>query len=219
MGLLYPGALVFFALVPALVLAYLARERPSRVTVSSVLAFRALRGFRRERFGGWPRLDWMFFAEVLILSLVVLAMASPFIWKTKFSARRRDRQFRRDAGADALGQEPFRYRARKAGRRIVGRKWRRRNFRLRHRAAAATGRAAVHHADRSAVGAAANQADRRAQRSNDAGELSQQSRVGSARREGDFRRRQRARGAGPRADSSDCGRRRGRERARSVRSR
>ncbi len=81
MGLLYPGALVFFALVPALVLAYLARERPSRVTVSSVLAFRALRGFRRERFGGWPRLDWMFFAEVLILSLVVIAMASPFIWK------------------------------------------------------------------------------------------------------------------------------------------
>lgn len=81
MGLLYPGALVFFALVPALVLAYMARERPSRVTVSSVLAFRALRGFRRERFGGWPRLDWMFFAEVLILSLVVIAMASPFIWK------------------------------------------------------------------------------------------------------------------------------------------
>jgi hypothetical protein len=81
MGLLYPGALAFFALVPALVLAYLARERPSRVTVSSVLAFRALRGFRRERFGGWPRLDWMFFTEVLILSLVVLAMASPFIWK------------------------------------------------------------------------------------------------------------------------------------------
>ena len=81
MGLLYPGALVFFALVPALVLAYLARERPSRVTVSSVLAFRALRGFRRERFGGWPRFDWMFFAEVLILSLAVLAMAGPFIWK------------------------------------------------------------------------------------------------------------------------------------------
>ena len=81
MGLLYPGALVFFAIVPALILAYLARERPSRVTVSSVLAFRALRGFRRERFGGWPRLDWMFFAEMLILSLAVLAMAGPFIWK------------------------------------------------------------------------------------------------------------------------------------------
>ena len=81
MGLLYPGALVFFALIPVLVLAYLAKERPSRVTVSSVLAFRALRGFRRERFGGWPRLDWMFFAEVLILSLVVLALAGPFIWK------------------------------------------------------------------------------------------------------------------------------------------
>jgi hypothetical protein len=81
MGLLYPGALAFFALIPVLVLAYLAKERPSRVTVSSVMAFRALRGFRRERFGGWPRLDWMFFAEVLILSLVVLALAGPFIWK------------------------------------------------------------------------------------------------------------------------------------------
>src|ERR1700691_5663944 len=81
MGLLYPGALAFLLIVPALVLAYLARERPSRVTVSSVMAFRALRGFRRERFGGWPRLDWMFFAEVLILSLVVLAMAGPFVWK------------------------------------------------------------------------------------------------------------------------------------------
>src|SRR5215469_330522 len=83
MGFLYPGALAFFALVPALVLAYLARERPSRVTVSSVLAFRALRGFRRERFGGWPRLDWMFFAEALILSLIVLALAGPFIWSNR----------------------------------------------------------------------------------------------------------------------------------------
>ena len=81
MGLLYPGALAFLLIVPALVLAYLARERPSQVTVSSVMAFRALRGFRRERFGGWPRLDWMFFAEVLILTLAVLAMAGPYIWK------------------------------------------------------------------------------------------------------------------------------------------
>ena len=77
----YTQARSHFLIVPALVLAYLAKERPSRVTVSSVLAFRALRGFRRERFGGWPRLDWMFFAEVLILILAVLAMAGPFIWK------------------------------------------------------------------------------------------------------------------------------------------
>jgi Aerotolerance regulator N-terminal len=79
MGLLYPGALVFAAIVPALVLAYLARERPTRVTVSSVLAFRALRGLRKERFGGRPRLDWMFFAELLILLLAVLAMAGPYV--------------------------------------------------------------------------------------------------------------------------------------------
>jgi hypothetical protein len=79
MGLLYPGALVFAAIVPALLLAYLARERPNRVTVSSVLAFRALRGLRKERFGGRPRLDWMFFAELLILLLAVLAMAGPYV--------------------------------------------------------------------------------------------------------------------------------------------
>ena len=81
MGLLYPGALAFFAIVPALLLAYLARERPSRVIVSSAAAFRALRGFRRERFGGLPRLDWMFFVEALILSLAVLAIAGPFVFR------------------------------------------------------------------------------------------------------------------------------------------
>lgn len=81
MGLLFPRALVFLALVPVLVLAYLARERAARVTVSSVLAFRALRGFRRERFGGRPRLDWRFFAEALILTLAALAMAGPFAWR------------------------------------------------------------------------------------------------------------------------------------------
>jgi Aerotolerance regulator N-terminal len=79
MGFLHPGALALFALVPALVLAYLARERPARVTVSSVLAFRALRGFRKERFGGRPRFDWMFFAELLILCLAVLAIAGPYV--------------------------------------------------------------------------------------------------------------------------------------------
>ena len=79
MGLLYPGALIFFAIVPALVLAYLARERPARVIVSSVLAFRALRGFRNERYGGKPRFDWMFIVELLLLCLAVLAMAGPFI--------------------------------------------------------------------------------------------------------------------------------------------
>ncbi|HYB91612.1 MAG TPA: VWA domain-containing protein [Candidatus Binataceae bacterium] len=82
MGFLFPGAFAFLALVPLLVLAYLARERPSRVTVSSVLAFRALRGFRKERFGGRPKFDWMFYAEALMLALAVLAMAGPFLIRT-----------------------------------------------------------------------------------------------------------------------------------------
>lgn len=81
MGLLNPGALVLLAVVPALVLAYLARERPSRTTVSSTLAFRALHSVRRERFGGRPRFDWTFFLEMLVLILAVLALAGPYVLK------------------------------------------------------------------------------------------------------------------------------------------
>jgi hypothetical protein len=80
MGLLNPGALYYLlALVPALALAYLVRERPRRVVVSSVLAFRALRARRGRRFGGWPRPDWMFFVEMLIIGLAVLAIARPYV--------------------------------------------------------------------------------------------------------------------------------------------
>jgi hypothetical protein len=79
MGFLYPGGLIFFAIVPVLIGAYLARERPARVIVSSAATFRALRGFRRERFGGLPRLDWTFFLEALVLCLAVLAIAGAYI--------------------------------------------------------------------------------------------------------------------------------------------
>src|SRR5690242_976302 len=78
-GLLYPGALAFFALAPLLLIAYLVRERPRSIIVSSVLGYRALRGLRAERPWGRPRLDWLFLVELLTLSLVVLAMAQPFV--------------------------------------------------------------------------------------------------------------------------------------------
>ena len=75
MGFLNPGALYYLlALIPALATAYLVRERPRRIVVSSVLAFRALRARRGQRFGGWPRPDWMFFLELLIIGLAVLAI-------------------------------------------------------------------------------------------------------------------------------------------------
>ena len=60
MGFLYPGALAFFGLVPLLLIAYLVRERPRSVIVSSVLGYRALRTVKSERPWGWPRLDWLF---------------------------------------------------------------------------------------------------------------------------------------------------------------
>lgn len=78
-GFLYPGALIFFALVPLLIVAYLVRERPRSIVVSSILGYRALRALKSERPWGWPRLDWLFLIELLILSLVVLAMAEPYV--------------------------------------------------------------------------------------------------------------------------------------------
>ncbi len=77
-GLLYPAALYLFAIPPLLVIAYLARERPRQVMVSSVIAFRALRAMRGERFGKRPRLRWTFFLELLILCLAVLAITGPY---------------------------------------------------------------------------------------------------------------------------------------------
>ena len=47
-GWLEPGAIDFLAIVPLLILAYLARERPRQATVSSVLAFRALHVMRGQ---------------------------------------------------------------------------------------------------------------------------------------------------------------------------
>jgi hypothetical protein len=81
MGLLNPGALYFLAIVPLLILAYLARERPRQAIVSSVLAFRALHVMRGQRFGGRPRFTWTFFLELLVLCLAVLAMARPYMLK------------------------------------------------------------------------------------------------------------------------------------------
>src|SRR5579863_452361 len=79
MGLLHPAGLLLLALVPALVLAYLARERPRRVTVSSVMAFRALRSPGAERFMGRPRFTWTFYVELAMLLLGVFAIAGPYV--------------------------------------------------------------------------------------------------------------------------------------------
>src|SRR5580700_8326654 len=80
-GLLHPRALYFLGIVPLLILAYLARERPRQAVVSSVLAFRALHVMRGQRFGGRPRFTWTFFLELLALCLAVLAMAEPYVLK------------------------------------------------------------------------------------------------------------------------------------------
>jgi hypothetical protein len=80
-GWLEPRAIDFLAIVPLLILAYLARERPRQATVSSVIAFRALHVMRGQRFGGRPRFTWTFFLELLLLCLAVLAMTRPYLIK------------------------------------------------------------------------------------------------------------------------------------------
>jgi hypothetical protein len=117
MGLLFPGALAFLALTPLLVLAYMARERPRRISVSSVMIFRSIGGRAAGRFGGRPRLDWLFFVELLILCLAVLAMAGPFVTQRSrqyavvlddsvaMQARMADGSTRFTAAADRLKSE------------------------------------------------------------------------------------------------------------------
>jgi hypothetical protein len=78
MGLLYPAGLFLLASIPVLAIAYMVRERPQRLIVSSVIAFRALGGIKGERPWGLPKLDWMFFVEGLILALAALAIAGPY---------------------------------------------------------------------------------------------------------------------------------------------
>ena len=69
MGLLNPGALYYLlALIPALATRLpRARASPPRSRLQRAGLPRAavLRG---RRFGGWPRLDWMFFVEMLIIA-------------------------------------------------------------------------------------------------------------------------------------------------------
>ena len=79
MGLLYPAGLFLLASIPLLVIAYMVRERPQRLIVSSVIAFRALGGLKGDRPWGLPKLDWMFFVEALILALAALALAGPYV--------------------------------------------------------------------------------------------------------------------------------------------
>ncbi|HEY2663782.1 MAG TPA: BatA domain-containing protein, partial [Candidatus Binataceae bacterium] len=79
MGLLYPAGLFLLASIPVLAIAYMVRERPQRLIVSSVIAFRALGGLKGDRPWGLPKLDWMFFIEALILALAALALAGPYV--------------------------------------------------------------------------------------------------------------------------------------------
>jgi hypothetical protein len=79
MSLLNPAGLIFLGILPFLVIAYLARERPRQVIVSSVLAFRALHVMRGERFGGRPRWTWTFFLELLVLGMAAFAIAGPYL--------------------------------------------------------------------------------------------------------------------------------------------
>ena len=162
MGLLYPSALVFFALVPALLIAYLVRERPLRVTVSSVLAFRALRGLKGERPWGRPQLDWLFLVEVLILSLAVLAMAQPYVVR-----RRKPIAVVLDNSAamqarDGVGTIPVRGCARAAGGDAVLGTCRCGNHRVSNRPAAASGGRTVRGRRSGALGDRKGRADRRA---------------------------------------------------------
>ena len=207
MGLLNPGALYYLlALIPALALAYLVRERPRRVVVSSVLAFRALRARRGQRFGGWPRPDWMFFVEMLIIALAVLAIAGPYVTRNGQSDRGGARRLGGDAGRGGLRTQPLRHGARGAHRCARARRPGR-GQPLSDRPAASSRRSAIRERCRSVGGARTVASRRRAVRPGRADRALERACFRHAPSPGDLCRRAAACGAGAAAGRGVRGRR------------
>lgn len=77
MEFLNPAALYAFLLLPLLLLAYLIRGRPRRVTFSSLLFLRDLSTRSAERRWRVIRLPPIFFLQLLLLALLVLALGEP----------------------------------------------------------------------------------------------------------------------------------------------
>lgn len=77
MEFLNPAALYAFWLLPLLVVAYLIRGRPRRVIFSSLLFLKELSARSSERPWGVLRLPPIFFLQLLLLALLILAMGEP----------------------------------------------------------------------------------------------------------------------------------------------
>lgn len=77
MEFLNPGALHAFWLLPLLVVAYLIRGRPRRVVFSSLLLLEDLAARSSERPRSILRLPPIFFLQLLLLALLIVAMGEP----------------------------------------------------------------------------------------------------------------------------------------------
>lgn len=77
MEFLNPSALYAFWLLPVLLAAYLIRRRPRRVIFSSLLFLKDLSTRSSERPWGALRLPPIFFLQLLLLALLILAMGEP----------------------------------------------------------------------------------------------------------------------------------------------
>lgn len=79
LSFLTPSAFTLLYALPLLVVPYLLRERGRRVIVPALFLYQGLSSSARFRLWGVPRLTPLFFLQLFILLLLVLAAAQPFV--------------------------------------------------------------------------------------------------------------------------------------------
>ncbi|MEA2626642.1 MAG: hypothetical protein QOD06_2687 [Candidatus Binatota bacterium] len=77
MDFLNPGGLVWLAALPLLLVPYLLRERTRRRLVPALFLYEGIARTRRLRLFGVPRLEPLFWLQLLLLALLAVAIARP----------------------------------------------------------------------------------------------------------------------------------------------
>ncbi|MEA2625613.1 MAG: Aerotolerance regulator N-terminal, partial [Candidatus Binatota bacterium] len=82
MDFLNPGGLVWLAALPLLLVPYLLRERTRRRLVPALFLYEGIARTRRLRLFGVPRLEPLFWLQLLLLALLGVAIARPALTAT-----------------------------------------------------------------------------------------------------------------------------------------
>ncbi len=120
MEILNPAGLLWLGALPLLLLPYLLRERPRRRVVSALFLYRGITPATRLRLGGRPKLEPLFFLQLLLLLVAVATLVRPAV---KFTELRSSLVLDNSASLQArggLGESRFEIAKRRAGETIAG---------------------------------------------------------------------------------------------------